>query len=106
MSIGLILLACGTAFDVVVDVLYKTWPPKLRGNKLAGLKITRVSSSFVIMISREDGVMKRILRGYIDMTFISQDMVVIFPVRKVGLEGNRDVLERGLQVLEDKRVRF
>ena len=37
MHVGFILLGNSAPFNVLLDKGYKTWPPELRGNKLASL---------------------------------------------------------------------
>ena len=57
------MLACSTALDVFVHELFKTWPPELDGDELAGFEITRVAGSFVVVAVSEDGVMEGVSGG-------------------------------------------
>ena len=58
----------------------KTRPPELSSDKLASLEITRVTGGLMVVTAGKDGVTERVLRGDIDMTFVHEDMVIIFPV--------------------------
>ena len=93
MHIRFVLLASGAVFDIPAHKLYEAWPPELSGNELMSLEITRVTDSLVVMTAGEDGTMERSFQGDIDATIVCQDIVVIFPVREVRLEGSRDVLQ-------------
>ena len=92
MSVRLILLAGGIALNIFMHKLCEAWPPKLRGDELASLEITGVAGSLVVMAAGKDGAMEGVLWGNVDMAFVGQDVVVIFPVREAGLEGGGDVL--------------
>ena len=72
--------------------LHETWPPKLRGDELVSLEITGVAGGLVVMAAGKDGAAEGVLQGNVDTAFVSQDMVIIFPVREIGLEGSGDVL--------------
>ena len=80
MCVRLVLLACGTAFDIFSHELHKTWPSEFSSNKLVGFEITQVTSSLMVVATGEDGVAEGIVWGDIDMTFVCQDVVVKFLV--------------------------
>ena len=98
------MLAHGAAFDVFAHVLCEAWPPELSGDELAGFKITQVTGSFMVMTTGKDGVVEGGVGGYIDMSFVGEDMVVKLPVREAGLECGGDVLQGHLEVLEHERI--
>ena len=91
VRVHLVLLAHGTAFDVLAHKLRETGPPKLRGDELASLKIVRMTGGLMVMASCEDGTAEGVLRGNIDATLVGQDVVVEFPVREARPEGSGDV---------------
>ena len=80
MSVGLVLLAYDAAFNIFAHKLCKTRPPEFRGDKLAGLEITRMSGSVMVMAVGKDRALEGIFWGNIDMTFVGQDMIVKLPV--------------------------
>ena len=43
MSVGLVLLADGTALNIAVDIGSKVLPPELSNNELAGLEVVHVN---------------------------------------------------------------
>ena len=104
MCVRLVLLACGTAFDIFAYKLRETRPPKFSSHELAGFEITRMTGGFMVVAACEDGATEGILWGNIDTTFVGQDVVIKLPVQEVRPEGSRDVFQGSLQVLEDKRV--
>ena len=63
-----------------------------------------MAGSLVIMTVGEDGIAEGVIQGDINMSFIGENMVIIFPVREMRPEYSKDILERGLQVLKDKRI--
>ena len=52
-----------------------------------------MSSSFMIMASRQDGLAEGVLEGNINIPFVDEDVVIVLPVREVGLEDGRDILQ-------------
>ena len=100
------MLAYGTAFNVFPHELYETWPLEFGCDKLASLKTPRVAGSLIIVATSEDGIVVGVLGGNINMSFVCENVVIILPVQKVRLEGGGDIFKRGLQMLEDKRVRL
>ena len=94
MCIGLVLLAYSTALNILPHELGETWPLKFGGNKLVSLEIPGMPSSFMIVAAGEDGVAERVLQGNIDMALVSQDVIIIFPVREMRSEGSGDVFQR------------
>ena len=58
MSIGIVLLAFSTAFNISADKGSEAWPPELRGNQLAGLQEAGVASRFMIMATLKYGVLE------------------------------------------------
>ena len=50
--------------------LCKTWPSKLRGNKLVSFEITGVASGLMVVASGKDGVAERVCGGDVDTTFV------------------------------------
>ena len=104
VCVCLVLLACGTAFDIFVHKLCKAQPPEFRGDKLVGLEVTRVTGGLMVMAVGKDGATEGILWGNVDMILVCQDVIIEFPVREVRPEGSRDVLQGRLQMLEDEGV--
>ena len=88
------MLAHGIAFDVLAHKLCKTGPSKFRDDELTSLKINRVAGSLMVVAVGEDGAMEGVLWGDIDTTFVSQDMVIVFPIGEMGSEGSGDVLQQ------------
>ena len=93
VCVRLILLAYGTALNVLAHKMCKAGPPEFSSNKLGGFEVTEVSSSLVVMTAGEDGVMKGVIQRNVDMAFVCEDMVVIFPVREARLERGGDILQ-------------
>ena len=58
----------------------------------------------MIVASFKDGTAKGVVRGDIDLPFVSEDASFNLPVSKAGTEGERDVFVHGLEGLEDKGV--
>ena len=71
----------------------ETWPSEFRGNRLVGFKVTRVLGSLMIVTARQDSLTKGVLRGNINTTFVHEDVVVILPVREMGSECGRNILQ-------------
>ena len=92
MCVRLVLLACGTAFNVFTHKLCETQPPEFRDDKLASLEVTRVTSSFMIVTMGKNGATEGVFQGNINATPVGQDMIIVFPVGEPRLEGSRDVL--------------
>ena len=86
------MLTCGTALDILVHKVCEAWPPELDSDKLVGLEITRVSSGLMVMAVGEDGSVEGVLWRNIHMAFVSEEIVIIFPVGEMGSEGSRDIL--------------
>ena len=70
ICVSFVLLAYGTALNIFRHILYKTWPPELRGNKLVSLKVSGVSSSLMIMTVGEDGAPEGVCQGKIDISLV------------------------------------
>ena len=51
VSICLVLLTGGAAFDIFLDIGGQARPPELSSNKLASLKEARMSSSFMVIMA-------------------------------------------------------
>ena len=51
MSICLVLVAGGTAFNIFSDIGGQARPPEFNDNKLVGLKEAGMISSFVVMMA-------------------------------------------------------
>ena len=49
VCVGLILLACGIAFDIPPHELGKAGPSEFKGNKLMSFEITRMSGGLMVM---------------------------------------------------------
>ena len=93
MGVGVVLLAHGTALDILLHELHETQPPEFRGDELASLEITWVTGSFVVVTAGEDGAVEGVLQGNIDIVLVCQDMVIKLPVRKVRPEDDGDVFQ-------------
>ena len=57
------MLARGTALNVFVYKLCKTWPPKFRGDELVNFEITQVTDGLVVVATGKNGAMEGILQG-------------------------------------------
>ena len=104
MHINLVLLAEGTAFDVVADEGGESGPPEFGGDQLSGFQETGMSGRLMIMAPLKDGAAKGIVRGNIDMAFIGEDAGFDLPVGQPGTEGERNVLVHGLEGLENEGI--
>ena len=104
VCVNLVLLAKGTAFDVLADEGGESGPPELGGNQLSGFQEAGVSGGFMVVTSRKDGAAEGVVGGDINMALISEDAGFNLPVGQPGTEGKRDVLMHGLESLEDKGV--
>ena len=93
VHVQLVLLACGTAFNVLAHKLHETQPPEFSSDELTSLEIPRVASSFVVMTLGEDRTVEGISRWDIDTSPVCEDMIVKFPVEETQTEGCRDVLQ-------------
>ena len=93
MSVQLALLAHGAAFNIFVHEICETWPPRFKGDELVSFEITGVSGSLMVVATGKDGAMEEVLQGNVDTAFVSQNMVIVLPVRETGPEGSRDVLQ-------------
>ena len=88
------MLAHGAVLNVFSHKLHEVQPLELDSNKLAGFEISWLTGSFMVMTMRKDEVAKRVIQENIDIPFVSEDVVIIFPVQEMGPEGSRDVLKR------------
>ena len=82
MCIGFVLLAQGTSADITTNVRGEAWPPKLRGNKLASLEDSRMTSSGMVMVMSNNRVVQVSISRDIDVALVSQDASVVVPVRE------------------------
>ena len=80
MCICLVLLASGTASNVLVDKGGETQPPKLRCNKLAGLENTGMSCSGVIMVVGNNKAVEVGVGRDVDAILVGQDSSIVLPV--------------------------
>ena len=83
MGVDLVLLARGTSVDKTVNVRGKAWLPKLRGNKLASLEDSRMTSSGMVMVTSNNRVVQVSIGRDVDVALVSQDASIIVPVREV-----------------------
>ena len=60
---------------------------------MVSLEVARMAGGLVVVATGKDGATEGILWGNVDMSFVSQDMVVELPVREVRLKGGGDVLQ-------------
>ena len=81
MCVGFVLLANCTSLDIFAYKRCKARPPELRGDKLAGFKVTWVASSLMIVAMNKDGPLKRGVGGNVNMSFVGEDALSILPVR-------------------------
>ena len=80
MHVCFVLLASCTARNVLADKGGKTWPPKLRCNKLVGLENTGVTCCRMVMVLRDNGTAEVGVSGDIDTILEGQDTSVVFPI--------------------------
>ena len=81
MCVGLILLANHTSLNVFAHERCEAGPPKFRGDKLAGFKVTWVASSLMIVAANKDGLSKRGIGGNVNVSFVGENALSILPVR-------------------------
>ena len=60
--------------------LCETQLPEFDGNELASFEVPRVAGGLMVVTTGKDGAMERIFWGNINMAFVCQDVVIIFPV--------------------------
>ena len=99
MGVGLVLLACHTAFNILADKGGEAWPPELGGDKLAGFEEARVSGRFMIMAVGKDGMAKGVISGNINTAFIGEDSCLHLPVSKAGAEQEGNIFVHRLKRL-------
>ena len=104
MCVNLVLLAKGTALNISADEGGKSWPPEFGGNQLMCFQEAGVAGRVMVMALLENSTAKRVVRGDIDMTLVSEDASFDLPVGQPGMEGEREVLMHGLEGLENKGV--
>ena len=104
MRVNLVLLAQGTAFNIVADEGHKSGPPELGGDQLARFQEARVASRFMIMAACENGMAKGVVCGDIDAAFVSKDAHLDLPVSESRTKGEGNVLMHGLEDLKDEGV--
>ena len=90
MSVRLVSLASRTLLYVLVYKRCEAGPPKLRGDKLAGLKVTWVASSFMIVAVKKDRLPKGGIGRNVNTSFVGENAFGILPVRQAGAESWRD----------------
>ena len=81
MCVGLVSLASHTSLHIFAYERCEAGPPKFRGDKLAGFKVTWVASSFMIMAANKDGLLKRGIGGNVNTSFVGENALGILPVR-------------------------
>ena len=104
MRVNFILLAGGTALNVLVDEGSESQPPELSGDQLTGFKETGMAGGLMVMALFEDGTAKRIISGNVDTAFICEDTGLNLPVSKAGVKGERDVRVHRLKCLQDEGI--
>jgi len=100
VSVGFVLLANGTAFDIFSNIGSESRPPKLGSDQLAGFKVSWVSGGFVIMTSFKDGMADGVVIRDIDSAFVSKDSSFMLPVGEAGMEGEGNGSVHRLEGLE------
>ena len=53
-----------------MDELSETWPPEFSSDKLAGLEITWIAGSLMVVTVGKDGMTEGVLRGDVDTAFV------------------------------------
>ena len=101
MSVGFVLLAFCTSFDITADKGSKAGPPEFGSNKLTGFKEARVSGSgFVIMTLFKNGTAEGVIGGDVNITLVvGEDSGFDLPVGKARAEGKGNVLMHRLKHL-------
>ena len=80
MGVGFVLLACGTALNILSHKLCKTRPPEFHSNELISFEVTGVAGSLMVMAMGEDRVVEGVVWRNIDIALVSEDVVIILPV--------------------------
>ena len=104
MCINLVLLAKGTALDVVADEGGESRPPEFGGDQLACFQEAGVAGRGMIVAAFENRAAEGVVRGDVDTTLISKDAHLDLPVSEPETEGKRDVLMHGLESLENEGI--
>ena len=99
MHVNLVLLAKGTALDIVVDKGGEAGPPEFSGDQLASLQEAGMTGGFMIMAAFEDGAAEGIVCRDVDTTLVSKDTGFDLPVSEPGTKGERDVFVHRLESL-------
>ena len=99
MGVGLVLLACHTAFNILADKGGEAWPPELGSDKLAGFEEAGVSGRFTIMAVGKDDTVKGVIGGNINVAFIGEDSCLHLPVSKAGAEREGNIFVHRLKWL-------
>ena len=80
MSVRFAALASRTPFYVFAHKRCKAGPPKFRGDKLAGLEVTWVAGSFMIVAAKKDGPPKRGIGRNVNTPLVGENALSILPV--------------------------
>ena len=104
MHVNLILLAGGTAFNILADEGSEPWPPELSSDQLSGFKKTRMTGGFVVMAPFKDGAAEGVVGGDIDTSFIGEDFRLHLPVSKTGVKRKGNILVHRLECLQDEGI--
>ena len=99
MRINFVLLAQGTAFNIVADKRGESGPPELSGDQLASFQEAGMAGGLMIMAAFKDGMAEGVVGWYVDAAFVSKDAGFDLPVGEPGTEGKRDILMHGLEGL-------
>ena len=99
MSVGLVLLAFRTAFNVAADKESEAGPPEFGSNKLMGFEEARMSSKLVIMTAFKDGTVEGVISRDVDTAFVSEDSSFNLPISKAREEREGNILMHRLKCL-------
>ena len=70
MSIGFVLLAGRTAFNVFTDIGSEAGPQKLGCNELAGFQVARMAGCLMVVAALENSVVQGVVIGNVDTALI------------------------------------
>ena len=106
VGVRFVLLAHSVTLNVLVHELCEPWASELGCDKLTSLEIPRVVSSLMVVAVDKDRMAEGTFGWNIHMPFVCEDVVIVFPIRKVRLECCGDVFQGRLQVLQDEGIRL
>ena len=70
VGVGFVLLAGGTAFNILADIGGEAGPPKFRRDELSGFQVAGVAGTLMVVATLEDSVAEGFIVGDVDTTLV------------------------------------